>query len=667
MNKQYFSGKMICPAEFSNVEPVNVFHRQLDDYLPDGKLDKNVHMLFRKKFSIDKPERTVIRITADDYYKLYVNGSYVGQGPASGFHFSYYFNEFDITDYLESGKNTIAIHAYYQGLINRVWVSGDDRLGVIFDVISDGKVIAKSDETVRCRLHDGYSIMGEVGYKTQFMELYDSRCECVGFFLPDYDDSFWEYAKEYKNSDHIFIPQKTKNLVTEKVLPQIVDKRNGSVFVDFGSAYVGYFNIVCEGNAGDEIVLKFGQELDDNNEVRYNLRANCTYEEKWILSGGEDSLDQFDYKSFRYVSIILPEACVIKDIHLVSRHYPFKLIADCKYHEEELLMVWDLCVNSLCYGVQDNIQDCMEREKGQYLGDGSFTSLTYAVLTGDTAIMEKLMDDALRTQFINDGLMTCAPCSFMQEIAEYPLMLPHLAEAHYTLTGDIDYLYGNFEKIKKLVDYYIDTYSQDSGLIGNLDKWCVVDWPHEARDGYDYDLSEGKVAEGIHNVINAYLYGAMNRVNRLAVICGMTEVYDTAPFKKAYIDAFYDSEQGLFCDTPVSKHTSLASNAFALAFELCPDEDTKERIVEMIMKKNAEASAFFVTFASLYSLKRLGREREIKEFLSHNGRWLRMIREGATVTFEAWGKDAKWNTSLFHLCYAYAALYMTDWGMEKLF
>ena len=658
---------MICPAEFCEAVPVNVFHRYLEEFTPCGKLEKNIHILFRKKFYIEKAEKTIIRITADDYYKLYINGSYVGQGPASGFHTSYYFNEFDITDYLEIGENTIAVHAYYQGLINRVWVSGDDRLGVIFDVLSGGAVIAKSDESVRCRLHNGYSIMGEVGYKTQFTELYDSRCECAGFFMPDYDDSLWGYARECKNSDHIFIPQKTKNLVTEKILPHRIAGENGTVFVDFGSIYAGYFNIMCEGNEGDEVILRFGQELDGNGEVRYNLRANCTYEEKWILSGGEDFLDQFDYKSFRYVSIILPEGCAVKDIHLVSRHYPFELIADCTYSEEELKKVWDLCVNSLHYGVQDNIQDCMEREKGQYLGDGSFTSLTYAVLTGDTSVMEKLMDDALRTQFINDGLVTCAPCSFIQEIAEYPLMLPHLAEAHYALTGNTDYLCDNFDKIKKIVDFYIDNYSQDNGLIGNLDKWCVVDWPEAARDGYDFDLTEEQVSLGVHNVINAYLYGAMNRVNRLAKICKREQAYDTAPFKKAYIDAFYDSGKGLFCDTPVSRHTSLASNAFALAFELCPDGDTVERIVEMIMKKNAEASAFFVTFAALYSLKRLGREKEIKEFLSHKDRWLRMISEGATVTFEAWGKDVKWNTSLFHLCYAYAALYMTDWGMEKLF
>lgn len=28
--------------------------------------------------------------------------------------------------------------------------------------------------------------------------------------------------------------------------------------------------------------------------------------------------------------------------------------------------------------------------------------------------------------------------------------------------------------------------------------------------------------------------------------------------------------------------------------------------------------------------------------------WYNMLKEGATSTFEAWGKDQKWNTSLCH-------------------
>ena len=42
-----------------------------------------------------------------------------------------------------------------------------------------------------------------------------------------------------------------------------------------------------------------------------------------------------------------------------------------------------------------------------------------------------------------------------------------------------------------------------------------------------------------------------------------------------------------------------------------------------------------------------------------------MLKEGATSTFEGWSKDSKWNTSLFHLTFTYAAVFMVDWDVGK--
>ena len=49
------------------------------------------------------------------------------------------------------------------------------------------------------------------------------------------------------------------------------------------------------------------------------------------------------------------------------------------------------------------------------------------------------------------------------------------------------------------------------------------------------------------------------------------------------------------------------------------------------------------------------------------GAWLRMLSEDATTTFEGWGKDTKWNTSLFHLTMSYAAIFLSDTDLKKLF
>lgn len=120
--------KFICHSDFDSLVPINVFHKQHDGTVIENspKELQNRHVLFRKKFNIDEVETAVMKITAVDYYKLYINGVFVTQGPASAYPSAYYYNEIDVSEYLVSGENVIAVHTYYQGLINRVWVSGDN-------------------------------------------------------------------------------------------------------------------------------------------------------------------------------------------------------------------------------------------------------------------------------------------------------------------------------------------------------------------------------------------------------------------------------------------------------------------------------------------------------------------------------------------------------------
>jgi hypothetical protein len=43
-----------------------------------------------------------------------------------------------------------------------------------------------------------------------------------------------------------------------------------------------------------------------------------------------------------------------------------------------------------------------------------------------------------------------------------------------------------------------------------------------------------------------------------------------------------------------------------------------------------------------------------------------MLRESATATYEGWGRDTKWNTSLFHLTLSYAALFLANVNLDWL-
>ncbi|NJO88058.1 MAG: hypothetical protein HC831_03150 [Chloroflexia bacterium] len=65
--------------------------------------------LFRKEISIiTKPDKFIIHVSADNRYKLYINGIYVSNGPTTSYLFKWNFESIDIASYLHPGKNVIS-------------------------------------------------------------------------------------------------------------------------------------------------------------------------------------------------------------------------------------------------------------------------------------------------------------------------------------------------------------------------------------------------------------------------------------------------------------------------------------------------------------------------------------------------------------------------------
>ena len=221
-----FTGKWITTPELAALPVYDVYQRDIYHRNASNPVQPNPyayvnnrHVLFRRKFTLEAVAPTRIFITADDYYKLYINGLFVGQGPAPCHQIRYYYNEMDITPYLVAGENTIAVHTFYQGLINRVWCSGNNRHGLLFDVVADGKTVVASDETMLQCLHSGFTACGMAGYKTQFMERYDANAPEVGFEKPEFDDSKWQNAVLNPKDDYTLCAQPSRQLVFEEVKP----------------------------------------------------------------------------------------------------------------------------------------------------------------------------------------------------------------------------------------------------------------------------------------------------------------------------------------------------------------------------------------------------------------------------------------------------------------
>lgn len=637
--------KWLTIPEFQDSEPIRLYHREHESFdVPhhDESL-MNLHVIVRGHVMINDCKHAFIRISADDYYKLYINGRFIGQGPAPAYPEHYYYNELELTDYLCSGENIIAVHLYYQGEINRVWNSGDMRFGMTAELYCDDKLY-----DVTWRYKRSYAYSGTTtGYKTQYLENFDSRKWDKDWKSIGFDDHGWNELVEYKNADYNMSLQPIKMLDVYEIEPETVKRIGKGYFIDAGHEITGAVLAKSTGKSGQKVEIRCGEELNSDGTVRYKMRCNCDYSEMWTLNDGENELEPFDYKAFRYAEILCDDDITVENIRLLVRHYPMN-DDFCQCRGKGIITdIFNLCKNGVKYGTQEGFIDCPSREKGQYLGDSVVTSHSHMILTGSTDMTRKCIRQFAESAMIDNGIMAVAPGSFMQEIADFSLLFPVMLLNCFNYDHDIEFLSEIYPAALGIVEYF-KKYEAADGILDNVTgKWNIVDWPENLRDNYEFPLKK-PIGEGRHNVVNALYIGCIITLEKIASIIGTEPKFRSAPLVERFISEFYSASAKLFTDVPNGEHSSIHSNIFPLYFGFLPCE--AEDTVSELFDRRGMNCGVSLAYYMLHGLNRIGRYDMVYKLLTNESEhgWVNMLREGATTCYEAWGKDQKWNTSLCH-------------------
>ena len=154
----------------------------------------NYFLFVRHTFALnDAPQRARLSITAANRYVLYVNGKYIGRGPARSGQFWKSYDRYELADSLHAGNNTIAVLAYYYGTANNY--STDERAGLFaqFNIMTPGteQVVFGTDQSWRVSRAHAWS---ENVIRVGFQEIYDANAELTGWMMPGFNDSKWENA-----------------------------------------------------------------------------------------------------------------------------------------------------------------------------------------------------------------------------------------------------------------------------------------------------------------------------------------------------------------------------------------------------------------------------------------------------------------------------------------
>ncbi|WP_165246762.1 alpha-L-rhamnosidase-related protein [Paludisphaera soli] len=147
----------------------------------------NQTILARKAFTLDRPSRGRVRITADSYYRLSINGRWVGDGPGRAWAEHYQYDDVDVTPYLREGENEVQVVARYYGVgdFHRV----PKRPGLLVQV----DVLGTDERTTTVVTDDSWEVAPaeawsrntpKVSIQMEPAEVYDATLEAAPQYAP---------------------------------------------------------------------------------------------------------------------------------------------------------------------------------------------------------------------------------------------------------------------------------------------------------------------------------------------------------------------------------------------------------------------------------------------------------------------------------------------------
>ena len=163
--------------------------------VPDEPADAYGVYHFRKSFELDSvPQKFVIHVSADNRYKLFVNGRQAAFGPARGDIFNWNFETVDIAPLLRAGRNTLAAVVWNYADKRPLAQISFGRTELIVEADSDSERPANTDDSWLCIRNTAYRpwerpVCGY--YVCGPGEQIDSREYPWGWESPGFDDSGW--------------------------------------------------------------------------------------------------------------------------------------------------------------------------------------------------------------------------------------------------------------------------------------------------------------------------------------------------------------------------------------------------------------------------------------------------------------------------------------------
>ncbi|WP_153801121.1 alpha-L-rhamnosidase-related protein [Foetidibacter luteolus] len=647
---------------------------------------------FRKSLELSTaPASFVVHVSADNRYKLYVNGYMVSLGPARSDLYHWNFETVDIAQYLRPGKNSIAAI---------VWNDGEDkpeaqissRTAFILQGNTDAESAVNTDKSWKCirdKSHRPLAVKLIYSYYVAGPgELVDMNDYQPGWMNAGFNDSNWSGAAElFHGLPKGVFDWTTGWMLVPRTIPQMefttqrlakVRKAEGislpesfpakktaitvppnstiTLLLDQAKLTNAYPTIIFSKGDSAALSLRYAEALyvDEGSSDwrRESQKGNRDEVEGKRFVGKQDSIisngnikQEFTalwYRTYRYLQLKVEtksEPLVIDDVYGTFSGYPFEMKATFNAGDNVLDRIMQTGWHTARLCAMETYMDCPYYEQLQYVGDTRIQALVSLYNSGDDRMMRNaitLLDNSRMAEGIT---LSRYPTANAQEIPTFSLWWIGMLHDCWMYRNDKAFVQQHLQGMRTVLNFF-SKYQQADGALKNPPYWNFTDWC--STKGWSGGTAPiGK--NGTSSVLDLQLLWAYQLAAQLESETGMKEyaaIYNAAAGKlKQSIKAnYWDAGKQLLADTQEKDVYSQHANTLAILTGLITGDDAR-KLADKIMtdKLLTEATIYFKYYVHL-ALTKAG-------YGNNYLQWLDIWRQNFDMGMSTWAEMSDINRS----------------------
>lgn len=590
----------------------------------------NSYNYYRKTFSLPSGvKRAHAHVTADSRYQLYVNGHFIGRGPArcDPRHQSY--DTYDIAPYLIKGRNAFGALVHHYGVGTGAYIIG--REGVFLQAaiklesgnsLSVGTDASWTSSRAYCWKTNSRRINGHQG----FCENYDARRETCGWSLPDFiEDDKWQPVVaigvpphypwmemrardipierlEYVRAEHL-VEMGSLDILNERYdlqacqnsingilgeldrapvrrLADLPTDRPAYFLYDMGKEISAYYHLSVDAPEGVVINISSSERSADGRMPADKSKSGWPLQtDRYTTKSGRQTWSSsFNWRGFRYLQVVVyPYSSKIRRLEVGGLRTTADLRpeGDFECSDKFLTHLWRMGLNTMECCMHDGIVDNPWREQQNYVSD-EINLFTYYAF-GDDRLPRNMLRQIAQSQNHCGELMSAYPWSADQVITEFCAIWITALKEYYLFTGDLRFVKAMMPVLQGVLRWYRG-YLNKNGLLENVPRFTFIDWIYPPIEGNGHNFT---CLQGINAGLNMFYLRGLLDATWLAKHTGAIRYQalwarQAEHIKHAIHRVFWDQTRGLYVDSVSngmpSRSVSQHVNALAILLNIAPPE-----------------------------------------------------------------------------------------------